>query len=476
MKGSHRSEIDLDISRSVLESVKSINCRELLYRFALSSISMSLDEIRRLAAVAPAIPEPIGCISSLDGLWLRKVTDTRYEVSPLASPLSSELLSDVAKATHKEVALIILKRSRISTTEFQKAIISFLAAGEINSAAMFLIMGCSRWPNKSSGYSELGVMLFFPLSSDSRLSPVTELPIRSVQALTAASEGANYDSYLDRIHEISTVETEEVSIGTLTAGALIMTSSLDMPSRLAILGATLIERCLSGNLSKFNTEFESAGHEAGSHIWILTACIKTWEGIDELLDFISTLSKKRWSELYSSTELKEGLRLAIFRSLFDKNLDPTPDAYNRLQAIETRAIAIGLFEFAAYAFTGRAVILGEYEKNIERVLEEAEIARSRYASDPVATSMVEVIVGKQLHLNGRSIEALEHLSIGLQNRLHIAGNERVLSLEDAVCAAWIAKKDMGSYVDELAERLQESPFTDSECSSSSNSLEPREAD
>lgn len=462
LANSHRTEIDLATSRAVLKTVEVEACRNLLFRLASSGTAMSLDEIRSIAAIDPALPEPTGCVARLDGLWLRRTAEKRYEVSPLATPLGREVPSNVNKSVHTQTARLVLKRRRISTSEFMRAITSFVIAGEYHAAASYLVYGCIRWPSKDAGYGDLGVLLFFPPEKDFKLGPATELALRSVQAVTAAVEEKDTERYLRRMETLVQNPTPEVALGALFAGSIILTSSLEIPMRVATFAANLVEQFRASPLLPEEMAGVVPSYPDGVHLLLPTACIRNWDDLDAFVDLLASLDTERRHEVGLLPEVRRGVRTVLWRPLFTETHDITDGAFERLSQLELRSRNLGCLLLAAYAVVGRLVILGEYEHDVGRMLEEAKNARKNLASDPMALSVLEATVGQQLYANGQYSDALKHLTLGLAESSHIIGLERGNRLVDAIATAWQLSINLGPYADELVEMLSEEEFDQAE--------------
>lgn len=458
----HRAEIDLATSRAVLGTVEAEACRKLLFRLASSGTAMNLDEIRSIAAVDPALPEPTGCVARLEGLWLRRTAKMRYEVSPLASPLWREVPEDVNRAVHSRIARLVIARRNLSVSEFMRAITSMVIAGEHNAAASHLIYGCVRWPNKAAGYADLGVLLFFPPHRDQGLDPVTELPLRGAQAVTAAIDGSDPKPYLDRISTIVSMTTPEVAIGAILAGSIMLTSSLSIPFGVSAFGGNLIEQFRASPLLPKEMTRTLPGFAEGVHLLLPTACIRSWSDLDAFIEQLASLSAQRRSEVASLPELRHGMQTIVWRPLFDEKLAVSDGAYERLGRVEARSRELGLTLCAAYAAAGQLVVLGEFEHDVGRMLQEAVEARQNFAHDPFALAVIEATVGQQLYINKEYSGALKHLALGLADPSHIIGLERGNRLVDAISAAWELPGDPGPFVDELTQLLTSDAFALSE--------------
>jgi hypothetical protein len=459
----HRTQIDLETSRAVLNTVEAEACRHLLYRLASAGTAMNLDEIRIVASAAPALAEPTGCVARLDGLWLRKAANARYEVSPLATPLGREIAAATQKVIHSQVARIVFRRATLSVPEFMRAIASFLIADEQDSAAVSLLYGCMKWPYRENGCADLGVLAFFPVNQSNALQPSNELPLRAIQAVTAGLEGHDIEPYVARIQTLTQNPTSQIAVSAILAGSTMLVASLERtPMRLAVLGASLIERFRS-----FQDLPKAISHSAGGypdfvHLLLPSACIHNWDDLDSFVELLGSLALERRQEAMSVFDLRHGMQVIVFRALFDQTGQFTLGSLDRLTHIEDRCVELGLTLLGAYAATGKIIVLGEQEKDVDRVLAEGDRARARYAGDLVSLSVIDAMVGQQLYFNRRPQDGLKLLVKGLADPSHITGLERANRLVDALSAAWDAGEDPGPSVDELADTLAKEEFASSE--------------
>jgi hypothetical protein len=455
---SHRTEIDLEMSRSVLATVEAPACQQLLYRLASVPVPLAESEIRLIASADPALPAPAGCIARLDGLWLRRLAGDRYEVSPLAKPLRKELSESVTRSVHIQAAAAIFRRRVVTPSEFMAAVSSLVMAGKTESAAVHLLRGCALWPRKAEGYSSLGVLIFFPPEHSHGLPAATELPLRAAQAVTAVAEGRRPDPYLTRLKEATRKPTPDTALGAVMAGSMIMTAFPMVPMAIAVLGAELIERFWSfPGLPSEMTE-ASSSYAEGTHILLTTACVRTWNDLDALLALLASLPEERRLAVMSNGEYRAGTQVTVWKPLWDADGEVVPGSKARLERIEKEAKRLGLVLIEAYAVAGQMVVLGEHEQNIDAMREKAAAAQERFASASDALAVIDVTLGNQLYLARRAKEGLPWLARGLSNRSHIVSLERGNRLVDALSAAWESDQDPSAYADELSGMLRDDEF------------------
>jgi len=443
----HRKDIDLETARVVLRTVEFEGCRNLLYRLASAAISLNEDEIRSIAAVVPRLSEPTTCIALLDGLWLRRTSDSRYEVSPLARPLGKDLPKEETKSVHRELARIVFGRGRISPWEFVQAILSLVTAGETNLAALHILRTWINCPDKCVASTHLHVLYFFPTDRDHGLSPHIEIALRGIQAITAIIQNENPSPFISRIKVITEVEDQSVAQGATLAGLFMLTSTLEIPMPYAVFAASLIERFrgeVHPSMATYQQEF---------HLILPTVCVHNWDDLEIYLKFLGALPDARRQQLCAVPEFQENLQLMVYKALLNDTGDVTEGAFDKLKLLQDRCLSLGLDLLAAYAVEGRLVILGEYRRDIVSMLAEADLARQASASDQRSIAMIDVTAGQQLLINKRAKEGLELLKRGLRDPDHIIGYERTNRLVDALCAAWDTEENAKPFADELSEIL-----------------------
>jgi hypothetical protein len=224
--------------------------------------------------------------------------------------------------------------------------------------------------------------------------------------------------------------------------------------RLAVLGASLVERFRNvGKLAKATSDFPDH-----VHLLLPTAAIRNWDDLDAFIELLRLLSAERRNAFMSTAELKEGMQVIVFRPLFDASGGLTNAAFARLTEIEDECAELGLSVLGAHAASAKLIVLGEYEKNLDGMLAEADRARKRFATDAIALSVIDAMTGQQLYLNKRPIDGLRLLSKGLADPSHIVGLERASRLVDALSAAWDADEDAGPFTDQLAALLRDEEF------------------
>jgi hypothetical protein len=454
-----RAQLDLETARAVLNTIEADACRNLLFRLASAGIALDINEIRTVAIVEPSLPEPTVCVARLDGLWLRRTADDRYEVSPLTTPLACEVPEQVNKLLHRQLGSLIFRRHRLLTSEFMRAILSLSIADEYESAAMHLVRGCAMWPRKVGGYSELGVLLFFPPNGAHSLRPSTELPLRGLQAVTAGIEGRDPEPYLARISSTIQNPTQQIAVSAMLTGSLMLACSLSViPMRVAAVAASLVERFLSFDLPEDIAALRR-GKMRDAHLLLSMACVRDWNDLAAFVELLASLTVDRRHEVASLDEVREGMQVVVTRPLFDPTGGVTTGAFDRLREIEERCMSLGLDVFAAYAAAGQLIVVGEYEKDVERMIDLGERARNRFAHDPAARAVVVGMLGQQLYLAKRPADGLSLLAEALADRALLRGLERANRLVDALSAAWESDADPGQFTNQLAELLQKKAFS-----------------
>ncbi len=453
LMGEHRKEIDLETTSIVIDTVESAECRQLLYRLASVGTPLSHEEIRIVATADPALPEPTACIARLNGLWLRRADKQRYEVSPLALPLGKDVNPEVRKSVHQRAARLILRRDGIGSSEFMRSVTSFLIAGEYNTAATVLVQGNMKVPVKRTGYDALGLLLFFPANKPADLSPAIELPLRAAQAVTSAFTKADAEPYLARIRVLTEADSDATAVGATLAGSILITSAIDVPAHLAILGATLFERYSQSPEYPQELAHEWPQKFDGIHLLLATASIKTWDELSEYIELLATIPQERRLELLDRDELIGGAQVTVFRPLFDDNGDVTSGSLKRLPQIESRCCELGLERYAIEAAIAKLIIIGEYQKDLDGMLAEGDRALARYKDNPSGVAKLTAMIGQQLHLSKQSARGLPLIARGLAVSDGITGIERANRLVDAINAAWESDNDPIPYANELAQML-----------------------
>lgn len=454
----HRAHIDLETARKVIATVEPESCRHLLYRMASARVALNSDEMRALAAVRPPIAESIGCIGRLVGLWLRPTGGSRYEVSPLALHLRSEVPPSINREVHREVARLVFARRTLGIYEFMRAITSMMIAGDNDAAAMHLAYGCTRLPNRPYGYEDLNVLLLFPPHEPQLLSHSAELPLRAVQVIAASLKAIDVAPYVQRIEVATAATVDGIATSAILAGSTLLSAAHILPIELVLLGSRLIERFRSSSEVADEMRKATDGILGTSHLLIPIGGLRTWHDVDKYLEYLESIDSSRLTEFMANAEARHGMQVVLNGPMFDAKSNLTRDAFVRLDEILKRCLGSKLYRLAGYAAGGRLIVLGEYDKQMDAMLEEGKRALALVASDPAAVSIVNVRIGQQLYFAGRSSEAMPYLASGLNVPEHIVGLERANRLVDLMGAQWDIGMSASAAVDDLSKLVRGQPF------------------
>lgn len=449
LENAHRSELDTATARAVLDTVDSDNCRNLLYRLADIRAPLDAGEIRQIANVDPPLGETTLCVATLEGPWLRRTAQARFEVSPLTIPLGSDLPDSLRKRVHSNVSRLLLKRTPLQPSEFRQSIISMLVAGEVATAARTLVNACFGWPFKSSGYEALGVRLFFPLDSEYTLPPNVLLPLRAFQTVTAAIEGEKHAKYLDSVRSLIDESSVEAVVGALAAGSAIVMAAMDIPTEISAFGASLVERFHQHALLPHELKVDEWVSRYG-HLLLPIARVHSWIDLDHYLDLLDALSPDRRQELADYPEFQEGAQLIIQKPMYDGSFSLLPDSFDRLESVRDRCLDMGLPQLAAHAATGRMVVLAEARGDFDGMLRESEASRSLLGDDPGLGAILDATAGQQLVAVERQEEGLSLLASSLDSAASLSRVTRVQVLQYAIRASMEIGKDPKDYTEALA--------------------------
>jgi hypothetical protein len=458
LAGEHRREIDLETTRVVLDTIESSQCRQLLYRLASANTPLTRDEIQLVAGAKPALPEPTACIARLDGLWLRRVSKHRYEVSPLAISLGNDVETKVKKSVHREVASLILKRSGIGPSEFIKAVASLLIADERVMAASILVKGYMDARDKDIDYDALGILYFFPPDRPSDLPHSSELPLRAAQSVIASVTQEDPLPYTNRIQEIVADGSSEYSVGATLAGSMLVVARPKSSAGMAILGASLIEQFYHVADLPPELDQEWSSQFDGAHVLIASGSVSTWDELFEYVNIFSKISSERRDHLLGLTGIIEGAHLLFFRPMFDADLNVMPHSMARLTQIEEKCDELDLAIYAVESVIARLIILGEYEDDIEGVLKQGECALNKYRDHPTLIAKLTAAIGKQLYLDKQYEKALPMIVQCLSVPGAVVGFERIHCLVDAMNVAWDVGEDPGDFAAELEQVILSEDF------------------
>jgi len=133
LSGAHKDEVIRQTLQRFAASVADAEARKLLYRLDIVSGPLTNKVAVRVAAVQPEIDRASERFGTLIGAWLRRLSEDRYEITPLIAGLGKDQLGqDERKGVHKVAAEDILRRRTLSHNDAVLALGHLASAGELD--------------------------------------------------------------------------------------------------------------------------------------------------------------------------------------------------------------------------------------------------------------------------------------------------------------------------------------------------------
>lgn len=157
-----------DAQRSIKELIIDSESKELLYRLSLINWTFNNNQISAVSEVPITIRHPNEKITDLENIWIQKISETKYQISPLINEIGKNNLSnDVQKNVYISVAHSIRKEGRVDQIRAFRIISLFLRAEEFDQAGFVLInlYQSAQTPEEIQILKDWGFLLYWSNTS-----------------------------------------------------------------------------------------------------------------------------------------------------------------------------------------------------------------------------------------------------------------------------------------------------------------------
>lgn len=145
LAGAHLEEIGRELMMRLRNEVQDAATRELFSRTRLARRGLTLEDIRSLGEVDPAIDRVAERLLDLDGLWLRREGTGRYAPTPLAKALpTGDLRIAIERRCHVVLAERLIGAGRMDRDAVMDAVNHFMQASEFNRAGSLFAYALAR--------------------------------------------------------------------------------------------------------------------------------------------------------------------------------------------------------------------------------------------------------------------------------------------------------------------------------------------
>ena len=179
----HTNDINEETLHRLLETVEDAQSRELLYRLNLIRGTFCLNDVLNVAAAVPPVDQPRTRLRPLAGLWVQRIPQDEYLISPLIRTLGSDDIPvQTRKACNLALGESLLQKETLDLFDVQNAWHYFVQAQEYNRAGQILIKVLLDMNGRPTDVPDLGVLSIWagePLPSQMNLG--TRLYLRGLQ-------------------------------------------------------------------------------------------------------------------------------------------------------------------------------------------------------------------------------------------------------------------------------------------------------
>ncbi|MDD2636215.1 MAG: hypothetical protein PHW82_12055 [Bacteroidales bacterium] len=420
--GSYSSEINEDTYRVLIETILDENTRNLLYRLNIIIGQFTQDDVRIIGNNAPEITNVIEKFNTSIGIWIQKINESNYEVSPLLKRLRSKNLNpELERNISYSLGKSILDKGKLNQLKALKAISYFVTANAYNDAGFVLILVLKEAVNNPKSFFEWGFHLYWentPLPK--KMDIVLQLYIRSLQILIHMQENIGIEYLIEDLEQICTVATKkEINF----APAYLLLSNhyaITSPSKALqylMIGNNqydkLVQEINDPNvLTDYFKDFDSM-------IWVSVIGIKTIDNALSWFETITKLSKNQILSIKESENIDFG-SIVIFKNLYEleENKPIENQNWNNLinsfKLIQEEARTLDLVLICANAIRYIINIYGDKLNDIDSAIDYSRAYLEDKFSNQSAQFLIYDAIGKQLFYHSKTNDAKIYITKAIE--------------------------------------------------------------
>lgn len=153
-----------NVQKSIKELIKDPDSKELLYRLSLFDWTFNTDHLIAVAEVDKPVQYPLEKLSELENIWIQKVSESSYQISPLINQIGKKNLTrKVIREVNISVAKTIMHQGKIDQINTSRIISLLLDAEEVNQAGSILVnfYQSAQSVQEAQIISEWGYLMFW---------------------------------------------------------------------------------------------------------------------------------------------------------------------------------------------------------------------------------------------------------------------------------------------------------------------------
>jgi len=414
LSGAHAIDLNEETTHRLIARVEDDRARDLLYRLSLIQRPFTLDDVRAVAEVAPAVSRPRERLDALVGPWVQRDALDRFVLSPVIDVLGAD---DLAVATRRGCHAVLgdrLSRQRTLTEhEAVAAITHFVRADEHDRAGLFLASLLHRLHTEDDGFPAdflLAVWAELPLPREMSLG--IRLLVRGVQIAVRHQRDLPTD-YLTRDADVLLRDATSEDAWAVVA--------------LAVYAPTHSNRYLGRALAHYSASHLQTAQLADrrpfllpdsltleSLVWLHIDAVTSPARLAEWLDVIEGFDGAQRVRAFAG-HLAEMACLGMSNRVWleetakpddERNL---PALDNALQALANRARGLGGELLWACLVRARIVVHAEYLGDLAGATRIADAALGHASTDRRVRFLLAGEIGEQIEMAGRHDNAWPYL-------------------------------------------------------------------
>ena len=402
-------------AQEILERTVSQDTRDLLYRLSLAIGPFSRRDIENVGRVQPFLRMPLELAGGATAVWIQRLSDESYSLSPLLRPsVSQNLSSETIKGVHAAFGIGRTSKKVLDPMDVQIALHHYALAELHIPAALLLINALLKLNSiEPPVKDEWGISTFWSRNPIPKDVPTTlKAFLRGLQIVAADARGRDLSFLIaDFDHQLEDTSADAVWGQFVGLGLLGLRFYSKYPTRAnsyIVKAARLMSRVrlpdgsappMPGNLSYIGL------------LWATANASKTDKDVLHWLETVEGLTPKEIKALISS-ELAHDNCLILCDAIWlrehrkPKDEQKWSDVRTILAEVEKSASRKGIRVLEAASIRTQIVLLAESEGLLRDAMNLAESSLSRFQGDGPATFLITEVMGRQLSYAQEWPEAL----------------------------------------------------------------------
>lgn len=395
IRGDFAEDLKLQ-TRRILASTVPENTRELLYRLNVVGPLVTHEDAARVGKILPPIALPIDKLSECVGVWIQRLTNDTFIVSPLVEQLgSANVTPDTQKLIHLEKAQSILAKKALNQFDALTAIRHFQNAGKSRDAAQVLFVALNAL-NELSGRNvdDFGLLEIWTNTDLPTSIPIQmQLMLRALQISTRKRRSKPFSRLLAKFDTLIDRAGKSDQLAAFGSCAMLAVTLADTDSSRALkyaLSAVALEEDVKDFLP-----VELAG-KAAEIIWVGAPHFRHPEDLVTFLESIARLPEGQASRIFASDMAAQSCRFIcdrFWRGEGDKESPQWDILEMQLETIAAKAQEFKASALLSAVTRARIVVAADWQKNLAKAIALADEAMSFLQSDNRAVFLVAFTLG-----------------------------------------------------------------------------------